>query len=42
MKAYGAELVLTDASKGMNEAIERAKQLHESIPDSYILQQVIF
>lgn len=42
MKAYGAELILTDASKGMNGAIERAKQLHENIPDSYILHQVIY
>lgn len=42
MRAYGAELVLTDAAKGMNGAVERAKLLSESIPDSYVLQQVFY
>lgn len=39
LKAYGAELVLTDGSKGMKGAIERAKQLAEEIPNSFILSQ---
>lgn len=36
MKAYGAELVLTEGSKGMKGAIEKAKELAESIPNSFI------
>ncbi|MBE6864895.1 MAG: cysteine synthase A [Ruminococcus flavefaciens] len=39
MKAYGAELVLTDGSKGMKGAIEKAQQLAEEIPDSFIPSQ---
>ncbi|MBQ7740324.1 MAG: cysteine synthase A [Eubacterium sp.] len=39
MKAYGAELVLTDASKGMKGAIEKAEELHEKNPDSIIAGQ---
>lgn len=39
LKAYGAELVLTDGSKGMKGAIERAKQLAEEIPNSLIPSQ---
>lgn len=39
LKAYGAELVLTDGSKGMKGAIERAKQLAEKIPNSFIPSQ---
>lgn len=39
MKAYGAELVLTDGSKGMKGAIEKAKELAEEIPDSFIPSQ---
>lgn len=39
LKAYGAELVLTDGSKGMKVAIERAKQLAEEIPNSFIPSQ---
>ena len=37
--AYGAELVLTDGSKGMNGAIEKAEELKKSIPDSIIAGQ---
>jgi len=36
LKAYGAEIVLTDGSLGMNGAIAEAKRLAESIPNSYI------
>ena len=36
MKAYGAELVLTDGSKGMTGAIEKADQLHAEIENSFI------
>ena len=33
IKAYGAELVLTEGAKGMKGAIERAKELNEEIPN---------
>lgn len=36
MKAYGAELDLTPREKGMKGAIERAKELVESTPDSWM------
>ena len=36
MKAYGAELVLTEGAKGMKGAIEKAKELAETIPNSFI------
>ena len=36
MKAYGAELVLTDGRKGMKGAIEKAEELAKEIPDSFI------
>ncbi len=39
MKAYGAELVLTEGAKGMKGAIEKAKELAEQIPDSFIPSQ---
>lgn len=39
MKAYGAELVLTEGSKGMTGAIEKAKELSKEIPDSFIAGQ---
>jgi cysteine synthase len=37
----GAELVLTPAGQGMNGAIEKAKELAGTIPDSLILQQFV-
>lgn len=39
LKAYGAELVLTEGSKGMNGAIEKAEELKETIPGAVILGQ---
>lgn len=39
MKAYGAELVLTDGSKGMNGAIAKAKELAKEIPNSFTPSQ---
>ena len=39
MQAYGAELVLTEGSKGMKGAIERAKQLAEEIEGSFLPAQ---
>jgi len=39
MALYGAEFVLTPREKGMKGAIEKAKELGESIPNSWIPQQ---
>lgn len=41
LKAYGAELVLTEGSKGMKGAIARAEELKKSIPGSVILGQFV-
>lgn len=41
MKAYGAELVLTEGSKGMKGAIEKANELAKEIPNSFIPGQFI-
>lgn len=41
MKAYGAELVLTDGSKGMKGAIEKADELAAEIPDSFVPGQFV-
>ena len=41
MKAYGAELVLSDGSKGMSGAIEKAEELAKEIPDSFIPGQFV-
>ena len=41
MKAYGAELVLSDGSKGMSGAIEKAEELAKEIPDSFIPSQFV-
>ena len=39
LRAYGAELVLTPGSKGMSGAVERANELAEQTPDSFVPQQ---
>ena len=39
LKAYGAEIVLTPADKGMSGAIEKAEELSREIPDSFIPSQ---
>ena len=39
LKAYGAELVLTDGSKGMKGAIAKAEELEKTIPGAVILGQ---
>lgn len=41
MKAYGAELVLSDGSKGMKGAIDKAEELAKEIPDSFIPGQFV-
>ena len=39
LKAYGAEVVLTEGTKGMKGAIEKAQELATNIPNSFILEQ---
>ncbi len=39
LAAYGAELVLTEGAKGMNGAIEKAKELAKTVPNAWIAGQ---
>ena len=41
LKAYGAEIVLTDGSKGMSGAIAKAEELSKEIPGSFIPGQFV-
>ena len=41
MKAYGAELVLTDGAQGMKGAIAKADELAAQIPDSFVAGQFV-
>ena len=41
VKAYGAEVVLTDGTKGMKGAIEKADELAKEIPNSFIAGQFV-
>ena len=41
MKAYGAELVLTEGAKGMTGAIEKADELAKEIPNSFVAGQFV-
>lgn len=41
LKAFGAKLVLTDGTKGMAGAVEKAEELHKEIPDSFLAGQFV-
>ena len=41
LKAYGAEIVLTDGSQGMKGAITKAEELAEEIEDAFIAGQFV-
>lgn len=41
MKAYGAQVVLTEGSKGMKGAIAKARELAETVPDSLKIRRIL-
>ena len=41
LKAYGAELVLTEGAKGMKGAIEKAEELAKTLPDAFLAGQFV-